>query len=106
MKQHVAPLARTPADPGVTRQVLSHSPEMMVVRFEFEAGASGRLHNHPHVQSTYVQSGRFRFEIDGEPFEVGPGDSFVIPSMAMHGCVALEAGTLIDSFTPRRDDFL
>ena len=94
------------ADAGVLRQVLADSPELMVVSFRFEREAAGKLHNHPHVQSTYVKAGRFRFEIDGRAFEVGPGDSFVIPSGAMHGCVCLEAGELIDCFTPRRDDFL
>jgi quercetin dioxygenase-like cupin family protein len=34
------------------------------------------------------------------------GDSLVIPSGAVHGCLCLEEGVLIDSFTPRRDDFL
>lgn len=94
------------ADRGVTRQVLADAPELMVVAFRFEAGGQGKLHHHPHVQSTYVKSGRFRFSQDGEEFEVGPGDSFVIPSNAVHGCTCLEAGTLIDCFTPRRDDFL
>ncbi|MCK7615358.1 cupin domain-containing protein [Roseibium sediminicola] len=95
------------ADPGIRRQVLSQTPELMVVAFRFQQeGAEGKLHHHVHVQSTYVESGRFRFSIDGEAFEVGPGDSFVIPSDALHGCVCLEPGTLIDTFTPRRDDFL
>ena len=94
------------ADPGVTRQVLADSPEMMVVAFRFETGGAGKLHSHPHIQSTYVEAGRFRFSMDGTEFEVGPGDSFVIPSEAVHGCTCLEAGTLIDCFTPRRDDFL
>lgn len=95
------------ADPGVKRQVLSQTPVLMVVAFRFqETGAEGKLHNHPHIQSTYVESGKFRFSISGEEFEVGPGDSFVIPSDAVHGCVCLEPGTLIDTFTPRRDDFL
>ena len=94
------------ADPGVTRQVLADSPDLMVVAFRFEAGGQGRLHSHPHVQSTYVEAGRFRFSMDGTEFEVGPGDSFVIPSESIHGCTCLEAGTLIDCFTPRRDDFL
>ncbi|MFQ1702816.1 cupin domain-containing protein [Loktanella agnita] len=93
-------------DPGVTRQVLSDSPELMVVSFTFDAEAEGKLHDHPHVQSTYVESGRFRFTVAGEEMEVGPGDSFVIPSGARHGCICLEPGRLIDTFTPRRDDFL
>ena len=88
------------------RTVLAHLPELMVVRFAFNAGDRGALHSHPHVQSTYVQSGRYRFSVDGQDFEVGPGDAFVIPSDAEHGCECLEGGELIDSFTPRRDDFL
>jgi quercetin dioxygenase-like cupin family protein len=95
------------ADPGVVRQVLSETPELMVVAFRFETkGAEGKPHSHPHIQSTYVESGRFAFTVAGETVEVARGDSFVIPSNAVHGCVCLEPGTLIDTFTPRRDDFL
>ena len=93
-------------DEGVTRQVLADHPEMMVVAFRFQENAEGKLHNHPHIQSTFVKTGRFRFSLDGVETEYGPGDSFVIPSNAVHGCVCLEAGTLVDCFTPRRDDFL
>ncbi|GGB21448.1 cupin domain-containing protein [Allosediminivita pacifica] len=93
-------------DPGVTRQVLSQNAALMVVSFRFEVDAEGKLHDHPHVQSTYVRTGRFRFTVENETFDVGPGDSFVIPSGARHGCVCLESGELIDTFSPRRDDFL
>lgn len=93
-------------DPGVTRQVLADAPEMMTVRFRFRQGAEGKRHSHPHVQSTYVASGRFRFTIGEQSFDIGPGDALVVPSGAVHGCLCLEAGTLIDGFTPRRDDFL
>ena len=94
------------SDPGVTRQVLADHPDLMVVKFVFEEGGVGKLHNHPHVQSTHIKSGRFCFSMDGVETEYGPGDSFVIPSNAVHGAVCLEAGELIDCFTPRRDDFL
>jgi len=91
----------------VTRQVLSHHPDLMVVAFRFHAkGAIGALHSHPHVQSTFVESGRFRFTLGDKEQEFGPGDSFVIPSGQTHGCECLEPGTLLDNFTPRRDDFL
>ena len=93
-------------DTGVTRQVLSESPELMTVLFGFQANASGALHNHPHVQSTYVKNGRFLFSIDGVETIFATGDSFVIPSNAVHGCTCLEAGELVDCFAPRRDDFL
>jgi len=65
-------------DDGVERTVLSEAPELMVVSFRFKTGAEGKLHSHPHVQSTYVAS----------------------------GSLCLEEGELIDCFTPRRDDFL
>ena len=96
-----------PTGENVTRQVLSDHPDLMVVAFRFAAsGAIGALHDHPHVQSTYVESGRFLFTLGDTEKEFGPGDSFVIPSGQTHGCVCLVPGTLVDSFTPRRDDFL
>ena len=93
-------------DPGVTRQVLADDPALMLVAFRFTQGAEGKLHRHVHVQSTFVQAGRFLFTIDGAETEIGAGDSLMIPSNVVHGCRCLEAGTLIDSFAPRRDDFL
>jgi quercetin dioxygenase-like cupin family protein len=93
-------------DGGVRRQVLADNEALMVVAFRFQAGMEGALHKHPHVQSTFVRSGQFEFTVAGETFAVGPGDSFVIPSNAEHGCFCIEDGELIDCFTPRRDDFL
>lgn len=93
-------------DGGVRRQVLADHADLMVVAFRFKEGMEGALHNHPHVQSTYVRSGRFAFTLGDEARNVAAGDSFVIPSNTKHGCVCLEDGELIDCFTPRRDDFL
>ncbi|MBV0912221.1 cupin domain-containing protein [Anianabacter salinae] len=95
-----------PTDPGVSRQVLAETAALMVVAFRFKAGAEGKLHDHPHVQATYVEAGRFAFTVDGVTHDLRPGDSLVIPSGARHGCTCVEAGTLIDTFAPRRDDFL
>ncbi|QUS37236.1 cupin domain-containing protein [Falsirhodobacter algicola] len=99
------PLVQT--GPHMTRQVLSEHPQIMIVAFRFEApGASGALHEHPHVQATYVESGRFLFHVGERSFEVAQGDSFVVPAGVVHGCRCIAPGCLIDSFTPRRDDFL
>lgn len=93
-------------DGGVRRQVLADHEALMVVAFRFKAGMEGALHHHRHVQATFVRSGRFEFRQNGKTFTIDAGDSFVIPSNAVHGCVCLEDGELIDCFTPRRDDFL
>lgn len=95
-----------PTDDGVTRQVLCETEEMMTVIFRFGKDTYGALHHHPHMQSTYVNSGKFLFHIDGKDIELVQGDSLIIPSNSVHGCHCLEAGELIDTFTPRRDDFL
>ena len=91
---------------GVSRKVLSHTPEMMVVQVIFEKGGVGAVHTHPHAQSTYVLSGAFEFTIDGEPVVVRAGDTISFAPEAVHGTVCLEAGALIDVFTPMREDFL
>lgn len=106
MTMPARPFPPVAADTGVTRQILAENPELMIVAVDFAAGARGAMHHHPHTQATLVQSGRFSFTVAGETFEVGPGDCFVVPSDAEHGCVCLEPGRLIDTFTPRRDDFL
>jgi quercetin dioxygenase-like cupin family protein len=107
------PLFATTADapwvdtaPGVRRQVLSHDPDMMTVRVQFEKGAVGAMHQHPHTQVSLVESGVFEATIAGETRRLHPGDIYHVPPNAPHGCVALEAGALVDVFTPRRDDFL
>ena len=72
---------RPPVDAGhgVTRRVLAESPEIMLVEFAFAEGGEGLPHSHPHVQSTFVKAGRYRFTVGDESFEVGPGDAFVDP---------------------------
>ena len=93
-------------DGGVHRQVLADHGALMFVAFRFNAGMEGAPHHHRHVQATVVRSGRFEFRQNGKTFTINAGDSVVIPSNALHGCVCLEDGDLIDCFTPRRDDFL
>ena len=41
-----------------------------------------------------------------ETREVGPGDTLLKQNGVMHGCVCLEAGILLDFFTPMREDFV
>ena len=104
VRAHEAPAE--PAEPGVTRQVLGHDSELMMVRVTFAQAAVGHIHSHPHRQVTYVERGRFRFTLNGRETEVAAGDCWFVPPGAPHGAVALEAGVLIDVFTPARSEFL
>ena len=92
--------------PGVTRRILAYTDGLMCVENTFEAGAVGALHSHPHTQITYVLSGAFSFEIDGEKRVVREGDTLLKEHGVEHGCVCLEAGALLDIFSPMREDFI
>jgi quercetin dioxygenase-like cupin family protein len=91
---------------GVSRKVLSHSDNMMAVEVHFETGAIGPMHSHPHEQLTYVLSGAFEFTIGDDVKIVKAGDTMYKKPNIEHGCVCLEAGVLIDNFTPMRKDFV
>lgn len=92
--------------PGVTRQVLGHDDQLMLVRVSFEKGAIGYLHTHPHRQVTYVERGAFEVVLNGETAVMRAGDCYFASPGVPHGVTALEDGALIDVFTPRREDFL
>lgn len=91
---------------GISRQILGYGPEIMIVRVWFEEGSVGDVHSHPHSQSVYIESGRFEAFIDGETRTVTAGDSLYIAPDLKHGSVCLEAGCLLDTFSPVRKDFL
>ncbi|QIA65417.1 cupin domain-containing protein [Vibrio astriarenae] len=91
---------------GISRKVLAHNDNMMAVEVHFESGAIGAMHSHPHEQLTYVLSGKFEFTIGDETKVVEAGDTMYKEPNIEHGCVCLEAGTLIDNFTPMRKDFV
>lgn len=91
---------------GISRQILGYGPEIMIVKVWFEAGSVGDVHSHPHSQSTYIESGKFEVFIDGEKRVMGAGDSTYMAPNLEHGSVCLEAGALIDTFSPVREDFL
>lgn len=90
----------------VIRRVLAYTDGLMCVENTFEKGAVGTLHSHPHTQITYVVSGSFAFTIDGETRVVSAGDTMLKEDGVIHGCTCLEAGILLDIFTPMREDFV
>jgi len=93
-------------DNGIERQVFGYNKELMMVKVKFEKGAVGAMHSHPNVQASYVASGSFELTIGNEKKILKEGDGYFVPPHVMHGCVCIEAGMLIDAFSPLREDFL
>ena len=94
------------AAPGILRKVLAYCDAAMCVVNEFEEGAVGPLHSHPHTQITFVAEGRFSFTIGDEVREVTRGDTLCKQNEVKHGCTCLEKGVLVDFFSPMREDFI
>jgi len=94
------------AAPGVVRKVMAYCDVLMCVVNEFEEGATGPMHSHPHTQITYVAEGRFKFTIGDETKEVSRGDTLCKQNEVKHGCTCVEKGVLVDFFTPMREDFI
>ena len=91
---------------GVKRQILGYDGQLMMVKVMFEKGAIGALHEHYHSQATYVVSGKFELTIGEEKKILEAGDGYYVAPDVLHGCVCLEEGILIDTFSPMRADFL
>jgi quercetin dioxygenase-like cupin family protein len=93
-------------DKHIKRKIMAYDERLMVVKVAFETGGIGTVHQHHHTQITHVESGVFEVEIDGEKQILKAGDAFFIPSNIWHGAVCIEAGILIDVFSPMREDFI
>lgn len=78
----------------------------MMVKVKFDKGAVGSMHEHYHSQATYVVSGKFELTIGDKKEILSAGDGYYVAPDELHGCVCLEAGILIDTFSPVRADFL
>ncbi|NLB20059.1 MAG: cupin domain-containing protein [Clostridium sp.] len=91
---------------GLKRRVLAHNDNLMAVEISFEKGAVGALHSHHHEQMTYILSGAFEFNVNGEKKILRAGDMTYKEPHVEHGAVCVEAGKLLDIFTPQRVDFL
>ena len=92
-------------EPGMKRQVLAHTDQLMLVRHYFDKDWVGARHSHPHHQLVYVVSGSLRVDVDGKTFDAHAGDSFVVDGNVEHQASALEASEVLDVFTPVREDY-
>ncbi|WP_198416761.1 cupin domain-containing protein [Marinilabilia rubra] len=91
---------------GISRQILGHDNELMMVKVNFEEGAIGKSHSHPHRQTTYVDSGVFEVSLGSDVRTLKEGDAFYAAPDEVHGVLCLQKGSLIDVFNPSREDFL
>ena len=73
---------------------------------ELDPGAVVQAHQHEHEQLGMVIRGSMRFRVGDETREVGPGETWTIPSNVPHEATAgPEGAVVIDVFAPVREDW-
>ena len=87
------------------RRTLVSGDHLTLVEIRIAPGAEVPEHVHPHEQAGHVASGRVHFRIGDLDRELGPGDSYLIPGDLPHHVRALDAATLIEVFSPVREEF-
>ena len=63
-------------------------------------------HSHPQEQIAHVIKGRMKLIVAGVPHELAAGDAFYLASNVPHGVETIEDTTVIDTFSPPRNDYL
>ncbi|MCD8024130.1 MAG: cupin domain-containing protein [Candidatus Gastranaerophilales bacterium] len=91
---------------GVSLDSLSLGEKSQVTKMNYVEGNYASPHKHPHEQSGYVISGRYELTFDNEKYELTEGDTYSIPENTLHSFKVIEAGNVIDVFTPPRKDYI
>lgn len=90
---------------GVAARVIGGERLSLAV-VELDAGAVVPEHRHEHEQLGLVVRGSVRFRIADETQELGPGETWTIPSNVPHEVVAGPDGAVVfDVFSPVRADW-
>jgi quercetin dioxygenase-like cupin family protein len=90
---------------GVTARVVAGDRASFTV-VELEPGAFVPEHSHDNEQLGVCASGSATFRIGDETRELGPGDTWSIPSNVPHEVqVGPEGAVMIETFTPARADW-
>jgi quercetin dioxygenase-like cupin family protein len=91
--------------PGIVRRTLGEGEHTMLCELIMRKDSHIPGHTHPHEQTGYLVSGKFRFRIADEWFDVNPGDSWSVPGDVEHEVEVLEDSVAIDVFSPPRDEY-
>jgi quercetin dioxygenase-like cupin family protein len=92
--------------PGIKRRTIATGTSMYQMRAELTAGSRLPEHTHPQEQIAHVIRGRMKLIVAGVPHELAAGDAFYLGSNVPHGVETIDDTTVIDTFSPPREDYL
>jgi quercetin dioxygenase-like cupin family protein len=82
-----------------------HGDQITWAFWTVDQGAEVPEHHHPHEQIMHVVSGEFEFTMNGKTKIYTSGAIVCIPSNNPHSGKALTACSLMDVFSPTRDEY-
>lgn len=91
---------------GVDFVVLSIGKDTMVTKMLYKTTDNVPFHKHPNEQSGYVISGKYNLKFNGQEHSLTVGDTYSIPANVEHSIEIIEAGEVVDVFSPIRQDYL
>ena len=91
---------------GAKFKSLTYGAKTHLVEFRLAKGMLLPEHSHHHEQIGYLVSGGLLFNVNGERFEAGPGDSWSIEADVPHSAEALDDCVVVEIFSPIREDYL
>ena len=92
---------------GVRKQSLAYGDKTHMVMFFLEKSKAIPEHTHAeHEQTGYLIKGKMIMTIEGTHYELEGGASWSIKSGVPHGVQMLEDCTVIEVFSPVREDYL
>ena len=97
---------QTELNGGLSRRILAYGKDMMAVEVKFEQGAIGSMHSHPPTHRSSVLEGEFSATVGEQTLVIKKGDTYYTEPNVPHGVVCIKPGTLLDVFTPMREDFV
>ena len=90
---------------GITARAV-HGERLTLAVVELAPGAIAEEHSHDHEQLGLVLRGSIRFRVGDEERELGPGETWEIPSNTPHRAEAGPDGaTVLDLFAPPRSEW-
>jgi quercetin dioxygenase-like cupin family protein len=94
-----------PVMDGIKRKTLVYGKETLLTEFRLLKDRNLPPHKHPEEQTGYLVSGHLILIVEGERYEMLPGDSWAIPGNVEHGAETLEDSVALEVFSPPREDY-
>jgi quercetin dioxygenase-like cupin family protein len=82
-----------------------HTENMTLAFWKISSGSILPEHSHIHEQVANITEGKFELTIEGTTRILIPGHIAIIPSGSKHSGKALTDCSILDVFTPKREDY-